>query len=315
MRYLLLAFFLLCYSLAISQTVFLPSEVDSTAEPRGGIELLNAFIQATLRKPIQAEAVGIGGTVLVSGIVETNGRIVDVKVAKSFRPDCDQEALRIFSLFNAWKPAQKNGQAVRQQVVAPVTFQPNTPFLYMDGTIINYYGSDFKVLVDSSRARYKRTVSVDTDGIPINEVIFYKLRNKEWSEYLRRQVIYHKYDIDIYKNKQVYYTYAPSYKLFSGKTFITDVNRHILGQTSYENGEPGPQMIYHSNGAAFERIEETNKQLSVSEWYASGQIKHRKLKKEYNYFKENDPEELLEFWDSTGHQLVKRGNGQAIYQN
>lgn len=116
---------------AIAQTtVYQAFEIDTAAQPRGGITALNTFILANLRKPIAAEAIGNGGRVIIDGIVETDGSVSTIKIVKSLRHDCDQEATRVFSLFNAWKPAYKDGKAVRQRVNLPIVFNANTPFIY-----------------------------------------------------------------------------------------------------------------------------------------------------------------------------------------
>lgn len=121
MKYWLTLTLLLHLSLAVAQTtVFQLFEADSVAKPRGGIPFFNTFLQTNLRKPTAAQARGEGGRVIISGIVETDGRLTDVKVGRTFQPDCDHEALRVFKLFNAWKPGYKGGKPVRQEVNMPV---------------------------------------------------------------------------------------------------------------------------------------------------------------------------------------------------
>ena len=63
-------------------TIYKAFEADTAAEPRGGMEFLTTFIQANLRKPIAAEAKGISGRVILSGVVEADGRISQVKATE-----------------------------------------------------------------------------------------------------------------------------------------------------------------------------------------------------------------------------------------
>lgn len=176
----------LCFFLSLvsfgQQPVYKEFEVDSAAVPRGGVDFMAKFLLANLRKPIQAESEGVGGRVLVQGVVEPDGHITDVTLLRSLRPDLDREALRVFRLFNAWKPAQKGGTAVRQQVMYPVVFVRNTPFLYADGKRVTLYGADQKLTIDSIAAKYKQVMSVDSNGIPNGDMVVYERSRRGWNE-------------------------------------------------------------------------------------------------------------------------------------
>ena len=78
--------------------------------------MLETFLTVNLQKPFMAQVANATGKVFVKAIVEPNGRISDVTLLRGFRPDCDKEALRVMRLFNAWKPAMKDGQPVRQAI-------------------------------------------------------------------------------------------------------------------------------------------------------------------------------------------------------
>lgn len=65
---------------------------------------------------------GIEGSVVVRFVVETDGSVSNVQVAKSLSPDCDSEAVRVVKSLPRFKPAIRNGEAV------PVTF--NVPFSF-----------------------------------------------------------------------------------------------------------------------------------------------------------------------------------------
>src|SRR5919199_4474974 len=150
MKNYLFAFLLLLRIPVVGQQIiYKPFEVDTAAEPRGGMAYFNTYLLANLRKPISAEAQGVGGRVIVSAVAEPDGRLTEPKVTQSFRPDCDREALRVLTMFNAWKPAKKEGKAVRQIVTFPITFKPNRPFAFVNGARVSYYGEDMKLLPDS----------------------------------------------------------------------------------------------------------------------------------------------------------------------
>lgn len=96
--------------------------VDVFAVFPGGKEALLNYLSENIKYPRGAEVYGISGRVVCSFVVEKNGSITDVKVAKSVHPALDKEAVRVISTMPRWAPAMKNGQPVRIRYTLPVTF-------------------------------------------------------------------------------------------------------------------------------------------------------------------------------------------------
>jgi TonB family protein len=318
MRILLPIFLLfLCFSSFAQQSVYKGFETDTAAVPRGGMGFLTSFIKANLRKPIAAEATGIGGRVILSGIVETDGRISDVKLLSTFRPDCDREAMRVFRLFNAWKPAYKNGKPVRQEVTMPVVFKPNEPFIYANGVRVDYFSRDSKpLLADTSQAYYKRITPIDTNSVPTGDAVVYEMKNSRWSEYFRLAFTNKRYTNGSMSTKPFRTIGTLNYKKdWEGVLFILDDAGTFIQQTYYENGKRvGSELNYHSNGSIAEMDTKQGDKSTVTAWYANGQIKQQKVVHNFKALAQNDPEQVTAFWDSTGRQTVKEGNGLATYQ-
>ncbi|MVM31787.1 TonB family protein [Spirosoma sp. HMF4905] len=317
MKIVLSLLLLLCCSVAIAQQdIYQSFEVDSAATPRGGITTFNTFLQANLRKPILAESKGIGGVVVVNGIVEPDGHVSSVTLIKSIRPDCDREAIRVFSLYRAWKPAQKAGKVVRQQISMPIVFKPNTPFSYEHGEKITYLDADINILPDSNqRVKFKEVSPLDTNGLPTDDLVLYKFINQRWEEYARDTLVR-------IKNVQPDLAGQPSYSLghqqallkLNGDLYVVDATGKRLTASHYRTGKLfGQQFVYHANGAIAERKEyDDNKQAIVS-WYSNGQIQHVRELITGSTLEPAVIEKVTSFWDSTGRQLVKNGNGWAEY--
>ncbi len=317
MRNSLFAYLLLLSLPAFAQTApYQAFEADSAAEPRGGMAFLNTFIQTSLRKPIPAQAAGIGGRTIVEGVVEPDGHISNVKAIQSFRPDCDQEAVRVFSLFNAWKPAQKNGQAVRQRVTIPVTFQSNMPFNYVNGVRTDYFTKDAKpALDDSTQAYYKRVTLIDPNGIPTGDIALYERQNKNWKEGSRLLFFRRRYYKLPDKVQYLVGTQNHQQKL-EGDIFVLDETNALISQAYYENGDRvGSELIYHANGAIAEKNNEIDKEPTITIWYTNGQVKELKKMDKPETYGQNRSEQLIAFWDSTGYQQVNNGSGQATHQS
>lgn len=89
----------------------------------GGQAALFEFLSKNIRYPVVAEENGIQGRVIVTFVVERDGSITDVRVAKSVDPSLDKEAVRVVSSMPAWIPGKQNGSAVRVKYTLPVTFR------------------------------------------------------------------------------------------------------------------------------------------------------------------------------------------------
>lgn len=89
----------------------------------GGNEALSRVLSRNLVYPKKEEKQGIQGRVLVSFIVQTNGKVGDVKVMQSVSPGLDAEAVRVVKLLRGWNPGTKNGQPVNTRYCLPVNFK------------------------------------------------------------------------------------------------------------------------------------------------------------------------------------------------
>ncbi|MBQ4449542.1 MAG: energy transducer TonB [Prevotella sp.] len=89
----------------------------------GGMSALMAYLQKSIKYPPIAEENGIQGRVVCTFVVERDGSVTDVRVAKSVDPSLDKEAVRVVSAMPKWIPGKQNGQSVRVKYTLPVTFR------------------------------------------------------------------------------------------------------------------------------------------------------------------------------------------------
>lgn len=89
----------------------------------GGMAALMAYLQKSIKYPPVAEENGIQGRVVCTFVVERDGSVTDVRVAKSVDPSLDKEAVRVVSAMPKWIPGKQNGQSVRVKYTLPVTFR------------------------------------------------------------------------------------------------------------------------------------------------------------------------------------------------
>ena len=89
----------------------------------GGMGALMSWLSQNIKYPVIAAENGVQGRVIVQFVVEKDGSITDVKVAKSVDPSLDKEAARVVSAMPKWTPGKQNGSAVRVKYTVPVTFK------------------------------------------------------------------------------------------------------------------------------------------------------------------------------------------------
>jgi protein TonB len=89
----------------------------------GGMAALNKYLHDNVHYPVVAQENGVQGRVTISFVVEKDGSVTDVKVAKSVDPSLDKEALRVVKSMPRWTPGKQNGATVRVKYNVPVNFR------------------------------------------------------------------------------------------------------------------------------------------------------------------------------------------------
>jgi protein TonB len=89
----------------------------------GGEKEMAKFIKRNIRFPRSAKDSGTSGTVLVSFVVNHEGKVVDVKVINGLSQDCDREAARVIARMPGWKAGIQNHQPVPVRMTLPIKFQ------------------------------------------------------------------------------------------------------------------------------------------------------------------------------------------------
>ncbi len=97
--------------------------VEQMAEFPGGQAALMKWLSQNIRYPEAAQQNDIQGRVTVKFVVEKDGSIGQVTIAKGVDKDLDREALRVVKKMPKWQPGKNNGVAVRSYFNLPVTFK------------------------------------------------------------------------------------------------------------------------------------------------------------------------------------------------
>lgn len=81
------------------------------------------WIKNNMRYPLPAQRDKVEGRVLVSFIVEKDGRLTNIRVlTKDIHISLQEEARRVIASMPNWQPGIKKGKTVRVRLTIPVTF-------------------------------------------------------------------------------------------------------------------------------------------------------------------------------------------------
>lgn len=89
----------------------------------GGSDALLDYLSKNVRYPEECRKDSIEGRVIISFVVERDGRITDTEVNKSVNKLFDAEALRVVRAMPKWTPGRHRGVPVRVYYRIPVNFR------------------------------------------------------------------------------------------------------------------------------------------------------------------------------------------------
>ena len=97
--------------------------VDEMPEFSGGVEAMMNYIAENVKYPEDAKEKNQSGRVMISFVVEKDGRVNDVKVLRGVCESIDNEAVRVVKAMPNWKPGKQAGKPVRVSYCLPISFK------------------------------------------------------------------------------------------------------------------------------------------------------------------------------------------------
>lgn len=91
----------------------------------GGDGAMMSWIKSHVQYPPEAREKGLQGRVLVKFVVEKDGSLSNIEVAKSVDPILDKEAVRVVKSMPKWHPGKNQGVALRVKGLVPVNITNN----------------------------------------------------------------------------------------------------------------------------------------------------------------------------------------------
>lgn len=100
-----------------------PDLLEKYPEFPGGMDAFANYLRKNLRYPERAVDAGINGKVIVSFVIEKDGRLTDIRVLRGIGYGCDEEATRVLRKSPPWKPGIQNSRNVRVLYTIPLVFR------------------------------------------------------------------------------------------------------------------------------------------------------------------------------------------------
>ena len=105
-----------------SDEIIIGGSLEHQPEFPGGMEAFANYLRKHLRYPASAADNGIAGKVYVNFVVERDGSLTDIKVARGVGFGCDEEAMRVLKKSPKWSAGEQNGRKVRVMFTVPIVF-------------------------------------------------------------------------------------------------------------------------------------------------------------------------------------------------
>jgi TonB family protein len=94
----------------------------------GGKDAAAKWVNANLIYPAIARENGLQGKVFITFVVNTQGKVQDITVAKdNVGGGCAEEAMRVIRSMPDWQPGKQKGQPVKVKVTLPFSFKLENP--------------------------------------------------------------------------------------------------------------------------------------------------------------------------------------------
>ncbi|MDD2687862.1 MAG: energy transducer TonB [Bacteroidales bacterium] len=89
----------------------------------GGKDAFHQYLKDNIKYPRSAIEAQIEGTVYVEFVVEKDGSLTDIHIARKSTSLLDQEALRVIKAMPKWIPGKQRNKAVRVRFRVPIKFE------------------------------------------------------------------------------------------------------------------------------------------------------------------------------------------------
>lgn len=98
-------------------------DADVKPEYPGGQEALLKYLSENTEYPEEAKNNKVEGRVFVKFVIDHNGSVTNVSIARGVNDLLNEEALKVVNTLPDWEPGKKDGQSVPVSYIVPLNFQ------------------------------------------------------------------------------------------------------------------------------------------------------------------------------------------------
>ena len=98
---------------------------DAMPEFPGGEKRYMEFLKTSVHYPVDTKDIQSHGRVIMSVVIEKNGRVTNAKIVRGVSKKYDKDAIRVIESSPKWKPAIYNGKRVRVLRWVVIGYPPN----------------------------------------------------------------------------------------------------------------------------------------------------------------------------------------------
>jgi protein TonB len=119
--------------------------IEQAPQYPGGSEAFGKYISRNLKYPDVARLIGINGRLIMTFIVERDGKISTATPINCIGAGCEAEAVKVLEESKPWLPGIQNGKAVRVQYSIPINFYAEKGKVNMKDLRASGYGFVFNI--------------------------------------------------------------------------------------------------------------------------------------------------------------------------
>ena len=119
--------------------------VEKVPEYPGGVSGLSKDITKNLKYPDVARLIGINGRIILSFVVDRDGKMVEVTPINCIGAGCESEAVKTLQSLKTWQPGIQKGKPVRVQYSIPINFAISKGTVKLKDLRASTYGFLFKI--------------------------------------------------------------------------------------------------------------------------------------------------------------------------
>ncbi|RWY55493.1 energy transducer TonB [Mucilaginibacter gilvus] len=119
--------------------------IEQAPQYPGGSKAFGDYISRNLKYPDVARLIGIDGRLMMTFIVERDGRISSATPVNCIGAGCEAEAVKVLQDSKPWMPGIQNSRPVRVQYAIPINFSVEKGKVKMKDLLASNYGFIFNI--------------------------------------------------------------------------------------------------------------------------------------------------------------------------